>query len=1124
MRKSFIGKYALLALIAAGVPMLNSCKDYSGDIDNLQDQINGINSTLTSVQGAVSSVQSEISNGSVITSVTQTSDGVTITLSNGKSYTITNGTDGKDGQDGANGTNGTNGKDADVWTIGTDGYWYKNGTKTEYKAIGSDGAPGAAGAAGAEGKYYYPASDGYFHIMPGDTKTNIQWTATPGTPAAGGGVSVVYAGNYIEFSWEEDGATQTAKIYNGTQLSSLEFIPSVLNPKVDYPTSDDQIYAVDGSLFVPSTATSANYTMYWGINHGFNKSNIVALEYRLSPSDANVPATPVGSFINRDVKTRTLAPDDMTTLMNVESQATDLSNGVLTVNASYNQSASNWIATQGSEYDFVAYQLNVNADEGETATFTTDYIAPDPLPVAPRIVNKQVMGPTMPPMPVPFYDNVHPVLATNNVWQNNNYLVNWVSNGPNGPKLGLPGDGVAADGSVTGDANLDLYYVDLLPANGGVDLSKYVALYGYRSRYPYVNDREALIGWMGEEMPNNLGFDGISYVFSLPEEYLANDTQKTNQQYFVSLSGSTLYVSTAAGSTGSQAIGRTPVVRVDAYMTPNKGQNNNEPQLVASSYIKVMITPTEVTEEPMDELKFPLTTYNKVYGSLISYDDLTTVQNNTPYMVGLYTWQDFNNNIYGNQLVDLTADTFWNFYGNNRYEYTVTVSATRNNPLYSVSGFGTKTLNNIPYTQFTGYIDPTVVSKNLSVSKTFYANENYVLQTLSDDTTNQLANGILFTANQWDNNTTTTNIQFFADYDALTQLSYIGGEYDVTVTILSNNTNVKPDIVLYGTFSIENTFPGYQYNVNYFPYNWNPYSYGNAGNSTWYVSTKGKVVDGHWALQMNTMEAFEMQGATSAGNGQNVFDYYAEPINEVNYNVDPMVPLGLTYQHGTTPDGYALVSNSVYGSADQLIVLTEELEDATLTAPLQYVPTFYNGETWDWYFNVLFRNPFLPYATGTAKLYPNYVPGVQYVNVAQYVQVNDESGNPIVVWNSTSKKLELTQQFAINQYKLSTFTVEYGFDPENVQYQTFAGQLTNGSVFDFDADVTVDGNDYEGQGLGVITYWNNGATTVSQYDFPVLVTITFPGVSKVTVEVPFSVLTSGTPAANNGIVDNTTNN
>ncbi|MDE7088574.1 MAG: hypothetical protein K2O54_00470, partial [Prevotella sp.] len=42
-----------------------------------------------------------------------------------------NGKDGADGKDGVNGKDGADGKDADVWTPGPDGYWYKNGVKTE---------------------------------------------------------------------------------------------------------------------------------------------------------------------------------------------------------------------------------------------------------------------------------------------------------------------------------------------------------------------------------------------------------------------------------------------------------------------------------------------------------------------------------------------------------------------------------------------------------------------------------------------------------------------------------------------------------------------------------------------------------------------------------------------------------------------------------------------------------------------------------------------------------------------------------------------------------------------------------------------------------------------------------
>lgn len=46
---------------------------------------------------------------------------------------------------------GTNGKDGAQWTIGTDGFWYKDGVKTEFVAIGRDGQNGAMGPQGPQG-------------------------------------------------------------------------------------------------------------------------------------------------------------------------------------------------------------------------------------------------------------------------------------------------------------------------------------------------------------------------------------------------------------------------------------------------------------------------------------------------------------------------------------------------------------------------------------------------------------------------------------------------------------------------------------------------------------------------------------------------------------------------------------------------------------------------------------------------------------------------------------------------------------------------------------------------------------------------------------------------------------
>lgn len=134
---------------------MTSCKDYDDDINNLQDQIDAN-------KKAIDQINALITSGSVIKSVTQSSTGLTITLSNGQSYNVTN------GKDGAPGT---------AWTISDDGYWVKDSEKTSYKALGKDGDPGAPGADGA---YYLPKEDGYFYkvVNGNEEPTKIQWKAS----------------------------------------------------------------------------------------------------------------------------------------------------------------------------------------------------------------------------------------------------------------------------------------------------------------------------------------------------------------------------------------------------------------------------------------------------------------------------------------------------------------------------------------------------------------------------------------------------------------------------------------------------------------------------------------------------------------------------------------------------------------------------------------------------------------------------------------------------------------------------------------------------------------------------------------------------------------------------------
>ena len=168
MKRKYLSALLMGALTVASVSTFTSCKDYDDDINNLQSQIDQLNKIIEQIK-------SEITAGSVISKVENTSNGVDITLSNGQKYSITNGLNGKDGKDGVNGQDGAPGT---AWTISEDGYWVKDGVKTEYKALGQDGKDGKDGLNGDKGdkgetgNYYKPnAQTGMFDLC--DSKGNV---------------------------------------------------------------------------------------------------------------------------------------------------------------------------------------------------------------------------------------------------------------------------------------------------------------------------------------------------------------------------------------------------------------------------------------------------------------------------------------------------------------------------------------------------------------------------------------------------------------------------------------------------------------------------------------------------------------------------------------------------------------------------------------------------------------------------------------------------------------------------------------------------------------------------------------------------------------------------------------
>lgn len=70
------------ALTIASVSTFTSCKDYDDDISGLQSQIDQLKKTIDEIN-------SQITAGSILTDVTKNDNGITVKLSNGKTYDIT---------------------------------------------------------------------------------------------------------------------------------------------------------------------------------------------------------------------------------------------------------------------------------------------------------------------------------------------------------------------------------------------------------------------------------------------------------------------------------------------------------------------------------------------------------------------------------------------------------------------------------------------------------------------------------------------------------------------------------------------------------------------------------------------------------------------------------------------------------------------------------------------------------------------------------------------------------------------------------------------------------------------------------------------------------------------------
>lgn len=222
MNKKYFSVLLMGAMTVATVGTVTSCKDYDDDISNLQERIDKLSE-------AIKNIQTQIDNGAILTSVTPTENGMTITLNqNGqpKTYTISNGKDGQNGKS---------------WKIGDNGnWWYDEGNgyvDSKFPARGENGKDGndGTGENGKNGKYYVPNPEtGCFDIYQDGKKvesTNIAYTAT--------------AANAITATWEK-GVLTLVGVKDATDGKIVLNLNSVLRAMVFNPSHYvDGVEAID---------------------------------------------------------------------------------------------------------------------------------------------------------------------------------------------------------------------------------------------------------------------------------------------------------------------------------------------------------------------------------------------------------------------------------------------------------------------------------------------------------------------------------------------------------------------------------------------------------------------------------------------------------------------------------------------------------------------------------------------------------------------------------------------------------------------------------------------------------------------------------------------------------------
>ncbi|NUK97894.1 hypothetical protein HUT37_03075 [Bacteroides sartorii] len=291
MNKKFLSAVLFGALMVTSTGTFVSCKDYDDDIDRIDNTLNDLKSQIAALQTAVD-------NGKWITDVTPTSDGLTITMNDGRTFNITNG---------KNGAQGEKGVDGSKLTLDAEGQWLIDGEPTGwYCAKKGETATVIVPEVG---------NDGYWYFVNKETgkleKSTIK--AAPVTAVEADGICTLTVVN-------PDGTTTVVKLpTTAASITELEIV-GYLNAAGQFtafsnPGTADNKYEMNSSAFY----AKQKYEWEWKDKDGSQKVSgsmaektaLVSLEgaslvVRVAPASADLSTVSM-NLINSQLKEAPIA-------------------------------------------------------------------------------------------------------------------------------------------------------------------------------------------------------------------------------------------------------------------------------------------------------------------------------------------------------------------------------------------------------------------------------------------------------------------------------------------------------------------------------------------------------------------------------------------------------------------------------------------------------------------------------------------------------------------------------------------------------------------------------------------------------------------------------------------------